>query len=129
MWVKDGDRSTNVCHNTAKIRNHVNHITSIVDDFSHAHTKRVHIENSFLEYFSKLWDEPNPNSFSYLLHVLPQDLNIISEFDCDILTKEILKDEAFSALNSLEDGKSLGLMVLMLNSSNSFGKTLVPLFF
>lgn len=69
---------------------------------------RDHIENTFLDYFSNLWEEPKPNSFSFLLHALPQDLNSISASDCVSLTKKITKEEVFTALNSLEEGKSPG---------------------
>lgn len=39
MWVKDGDRNTNFFRNTAKIRNHVNRMSCIVDDLGHTHTE------------------------------------------------------------------------------------------
>lgn len=55
-----------------------------------------------------MWEELVPNSFSNLLQTLPHGLNIISAADCDFLTKDVSKDEIFSALNSLEDGKILG---------------------
>lgn len=95
----------------------------------HTHIEKVHIENTFIDFFSNLWDEPMPNSFSHLLQALPLDLNTISSFDCDMLTKDVSKEEAFFALNSLENGKNPGPYGLMLNSLNFFGKTLAILCF
>lgn len=46
-----------------------------------------HIEDSFINFYSNLWHEP---------------------VDCDYLTRDITKDEIFSTLNSLADGKSSG---------------------
>lgn len=108
MWIRDENRNTNVFHTTTKIRNHTNYITSITDERGLIHTERDAIENSFIEFYSNLWTEPMPNTFSALLQSLPCDLITINSSDGDMLIREVTREEVFSALNSLVEGKSQG---------------------
>lgn len=108
MWVQDGDRNSRFFHNSARIHNHNNRISSIINEEGLMLVDPDHIEDAFITFYSNLWADPYPNSFGNVLNAIPHDLSALSSANCDSLIKDISNGEIFYALNSLADGKSPG---------------------
>lgn len=63
MWVKNGDVNSKFFHDSARIHNHRNRISHIIDANGYAFTDKVQIEKCFLD--SNLWT--SEASFPYII--------------------------------------------------------------
>lgn len=88
------------------MHNHYSVIHHICDKHGNSYTHREAIEYMFLNYFTDMWTNACNVNFTGILQTLLNDLPIISNDDCAILTKEASKNEVYQALLSLLSSKS-----------------------
>ncbi|XP_039146767.1 uncharacterized protein LOC120284004 [Dioscorea cayenensis subsp. rotundata] len=108
LWLKDGDNNTSFFHNSVHIRSHFNVISQIYDSNDSFVTNQADIESRFVGFYSNLWRDNTYINFLDVYNALPHDLPTLTDIDGIILTKDVSRDEVFSALNELPSRKSPG---------------------
>lgn len=98
-------------HNQARIRNHKNHISMLLNDVGIEVSNHVSISGCFTNFYSNMWDFSSSSSSSsvvdFLCRALPNDLNTtLNEHDRSFITRTITRAEIFQTLKSMPKGKS-----------------------
>lgn len=105
MWVLNRDNNSSFIHNSIRFHNHYNTISHISDFDGNISTQWEGIEQIFVNFFldyGRILQEKN----FVLFHALLNDLFLVSDIDCEIITGEVTKDEVYQALLSLPSSKS-----------------------
>lgn len=107
-WPHNGDLNTSFFYNSVRIHRHTNYISHIMDEQDLTLRDRDHIESAFVNHYTYLWNEPSDKSYAVICQALLNDLIPIPSSDCEILIRDVTKEEVFKTLISLPVGKSPG---------------------
>lgn len=105
-WIDGGDLNSSFFHRSVRLRRHHNFISFIKDSDVNTFSKRLQIENTFVDHFSSLWRNNDQRNFDHILNTLLNDHHLLSTAQRDSLTKLVTKEEIHRTLLSLLKGKS-----------------------
>ncbi|XP_074306320.1 uncharacterized protein LOC141641562 [Silene latifolia] len=106
-WLKDGDENSDFFHRQIKARHIQNKVLSIKDIHGKLHTDHVHIEGSFLEFYTDLLGSnrsPSPVHFPTV-----RTGNLVTDHHTSILLKPVTHDEIKRCIFSIPASKAPGL--------------------
>lgn len=108
LWASDGDQNNSFFDNAVHIRKHFNFISHTSDLNGNVFNDRSSIEQDFISFYSCLWSNSSDDNFIDILNALPNDLPKLSYDMCDLITREVTREEIYYAVIDLHSGKSPG---------------------